>query len=126
MAQNFLSCDRDQELLLPPSLREWLPEDHLVWFVLDSVAEMDLAAFYGAYRQDGWGRAAHDPARGRFARSPIRKVADSQGRRFVGSRPSPPRSHCWLPAPRMRSEARTRRGIRASSSRSPLRVRAEG
>jgi hypothetical protein len=75
MAQNFLSCDRDQELLLPPSLREWLPEDHLVWFVLDSVAEMDLAAFNGAYRQDGWGRAAHDPARGRFARSPIRKVA---------------------------------------------------
>jgi hypothetical protein len=30
MAQNFVGCDRDQELLLPPSLREWLPEDHLV------------------------------------------------------------------------------------------------
>ena len=44
MAQNFLPCDRDQELLLPPSLREWLPEDHLVWFVLDSVAELDLDA----------------------------------------------------------------------------------
>ena len=29
MAQNFLPCDRDQELMLPPSLREWLPEDHL-------------------------------------------------------------------------------------------------
>jgi hypothetical protein len=28
MVQNFLSCDRDQELLLPPSLREWLAEDH--------------------------------------------------------------------------------------------------
>jgi hypothetical protein len=27
MAQNFLPCDRDQELLLPPSLREWLPEE---------------------------------------------------------------------------------------------------
>ncbi|MCA1700703.1 MAG: transposase, partial [Actinobacteria bacterium] len=51
---------RDQELLLPPSLREWLPED-LAWFVLDSVAELDLAAFYGAYRRDGWGAAAHDP-----------------------------------------------------------------
>src|SRR4051812_1698112 len=62
MAQNFLSCDRDQELLLPPSLREWLPEDHLAWFVLEAVGEMDLAAFYAAYRQDGWGRAAHDPA----------------------------------------------------------------
>jgi hypothetical protein len=31
MAQNFLACDREQELLLPPSLREWLPEDHLAW-----------------------------------------------------------------------------------------------
>src|SRR6185436_7141763 len=62
MAQNFLACDRDQELLLPPSLREWLPEDHLAWFVLDAVGEMDLAAFYAGYREDGWGRAAHDPA----------------------------------------------------------------
>jgi transposase len=62
VAQNFLLCDRDQELLLPPSLREWLPEDHLAWFVLDAVDEIDLSAFYGAYREDGWGRAAFEPA----------------------------------------------------------------
>jgi transposase len=62
MAQNFIACDREQELLLPPSLRDWLPDDHLAWFVLDAVAEMDLAAFYASYRTDGWGRAAHDPA----------------------------------------------------------------
>jgi transposase len=62
MAQNFIGCDREQELLLPPSLREWLPAEHLAWFVLDAVAEMDLAAFYAGYRDDGWGRAAHDPA----------------------------------------------------------------
>jgi transposase len=62
MAQNFIACDREQELLLPPSLREWLPQDHLVWFVLDAVEAMDLAAFLAGYRQDGWGRAAHDPA----------------------------------------------------------------
>jgi transposase len=62
MAQNFLSCDREQELLLPPSLREWLPEDHLAWFVLDAVEAMDLGPFYAAYRADGHGRAAHDPA----------------------------------------------------------------
>jgi hypothetical protein len=55
MAQNFLPCDRDQELLLPPSLREWLPEDHLAWFVLEAVEELDLEAFYAAYRSDGWG-----------------------------------------------------------------------
>ena len=47
---------------MPPSLREWLPEDHLAWFVIDAVEEMDLGAFYGAYRADGHGRAAHDPA----------------------------------------------------------------
>jgi len=62
MAQNFIACDREQELLVPPSLRDWLPQDHLAWFVLDAVEAMDLAAFFGGYRQDGWGRAAHDPA----------------------------------------------------------------
>jgi len=62
MPQNFIACDRDQELLLPPSLREWLPEDHLAWFVLATVEEMDLSAFYGAYRGDGHGRAAREPA----------------------------------------------------------------
>ena len=61
MAQNFISCDRDQELLLPPSLREWLPDDHLAWFVLEAVEELNLEAFYAAYRDDGWGRAAHEP-----------------------------------------------------------------
>src|SRR4051794_23759991 len=62
MPQNFLACDREQELLLPPSLREWLAEDHFAWFVIDAVAELDLAAFFAAYRADGHGRAAHDPA----------------------------------------------------------------
>jgi transposase len=62
MAQNFPACDREQELLLPPSLREWLPEGHLAWFVIDAVAEMDLSAFYAVYRDDGHGRAAHEPA----------------------------------------------------------------
>src|SRR5918992_324734 len=62
MPQNFLACDREQELLLPPSLWEWLPEDHLAWFVIDAVAAMDLAAFVAAYRVDGSGRPAHDPA----------------------------------------------------------------
>jgi transposase len=61
MPQNFIACDRDQELLLPLSLKEWLPEDHLAWFVLTTLQEMDLSAFYGAYRGDGHGRAAHEP-----------------------------------------------------------------
>ena len=46
---------------MPADLREWLPEDHLAWFVLDTVSELDLEPFLRAYRSDGWGRAAHDP-----------------------------------------------------------------
>jgi transposase len=59
--QNFVLCDREQELLLPPSLRDWLAEDHLAWCVLDAVEQIDLSGVYGAYRADGWGRAAFDP-----------------------------------------------------------------
>ena len=58
---NFVAFDRDQQLLLPPSLSEWLPEDHLAWFVIDAVKQLDLAEFYASYRDDGWGRAAHHP-----------------------------------------------------------------
>src|SRR5215211_1448996 len=61
MGQNFLPCDREQQLLMPPSLRDWLPADHLAWFVLDAVGELDLAEFFADYRADGHGRAAHDP-----------------------------------------------------------------
>jgi transposase len=48
--------------LLPPDVREWLPAAHLAWFVIDAVAEMDLSAFYAAYRADGHGRAAYEPS----------------------------------------------------------------
>ncbi|UUY03912.1 transposase [Svornostia abyssi] len=62
MGQRFIWSDREQPLLLPPDLREWLPDDHLAWFVIDAVEQFDLAAFYSAYRADGHGRPAHDPA----------------------------------------------------------------
>jgi transposase len=62
VSQNFIGCDRDQVLLLPPDLREWLPAGHLASFVIDAVEELDLGAFYGAYRADGTGRPAHDPS----------------------------------------------------------------
>ena len=61
MGQNFLTCDREQPLLLPPDLHDWLDEDHLAWFVIQSIEELDLDAFYASYRADGHGRAAHDP-----------------------------------------------------------------
>jgi transposase len=61
MPQNFLSCDRDQPLLLPPDLRDWLDEDHLGWFVIEAVDELDLEPFYASYRADGHGASAHNP-----------------------------------------------------------------
>jgi transposase len=61
MSQNFLSCDRGQVLLMPPSLADWVDDDHLVWTVLEAVKRMDLTGFYGAYRANGQGRAAYDP-----------------------------------------------------------------
>jgi transposase len=62
MGQNFIEGRREQGFLLPPDVREWLPADHLAWFVIDAVAEMDLAGFYSAYRADGHGRAAYEPS----------------------------------------------------------------
>jgi transposase len=62
MAQNFIGCDRDQVLLLPPDLGEWLPAGHLARFVIETVGVLDLEAIYAYYRQDGRGRPAHDPA----------------------------------------------------------------
>jgi transposase len=62
MAREFVSCDRGQLLLMPPSLVEWLPEDHLVWTVLGAVEQMDLDRFREGYRLGGAGRAPYDPA----------------------------------------------------------------
>jgi transposase len=61
MAYNFLRGDRDQPFLLPPDLRDWLPEGHLAWFILDVVDQLDLAPFYRAHRDDGHGHPAYDP-----------------------------------------------------------------
>ncbi|MGO9789286.1 MAG: transposase [Solirubrobacteraceae bacterium] len=60
--QNFIDCRRDQRFLLPPDVRDWLAEDHLAWFVIDAVEELDLAGFYSAYRAHGHGGAAYEPS----------------------------------------------------------------
>jgi transposase len=52
--------DREQTFLMPPSVRGWVPEGHLVWTVLDAVAELDLSALYVQYRADGHGRPAYE------------------------------------------------------------------
>ena len=62
MPQNFIACDRGQTMLLPPDLKDWVPDDHVVWSILGAVDQMDLSAFYGAYRENGQGRAAYEPS----------------------------------------------------------------
>ena len=62
IAYHLVPCDRDQGYLMPPSLQEWLREEDLAWFIVDAVEQMELGEFYAAYREDGWGAAAYDPA----------------------------------------------------------------
>jgi transposase len=61
MAPNFIEFGCEQAFLMPPSLGDWVPEDHLVWTILEAVEEMDLCDFYADYRVDGHGRPAYDP-----------------------------------------------------------------
>ena len=58
MAYQFLRGDRDQPFLLPPDLRDWLPADHLAWFVSEVVDQLNLSPFLGGYRADGHGHPA--------------------------------------------------------------------
>ena len=62
MNKRFRVCTLDQQFLLPPSLQDWLPEDHLARFVADVMNELDLSAIYAEYeRKDGRGLSAYHP-----------------------------------------------------------------
>jgi transposase len=61
MAFGYLAADRDQLFLLPVDMKDWLPKGHLVWFVLDVVAQLDTSALHARHPNDGPGRAAYDP-----------------------------------------------------------------
>jgi transposase len=62
VSKSFRTCDLDQPFLLPPSLQDWLPEDHLARFIAELVVGLDLSKIYGFYgRRDGRGKAAYHP-----------------------------------------------------------------
>lgn len=62
MSKRFRECSLDQPFLLPPSLQDWLPEEHLARFIADVSEELDLSAIYAEYeRKDGRGLAAYHP-----------------------------------------------------------------
>ena len=60
MGRGFIAGDRNQLLLLPPSVDKWVPVNHVVRFIWDIVKQMNLAAFYFSYGAEGC--PAYDPA----------------------------------------------------------------
>ena len=58
----FKDCNRDQMYLMPPSLKEWLPEGHLAYFIIDVVERLDLSEIYDSYGGDGRGRPPYNPS----------------------------------------------------------------
>ena len=61
MAKGYRSYQPDQDLLLPPSLRDWLPENHLVYFVSDMVDQLDMGKIDAVYEKDPRGQPPYDP-----------------------------------------------------------------
>jgi len=61
MPTTFRPCAPDQSLLFPPSPRDWLPGGHLAFFIADTVAMMELHAFYAPYEGDGRRNQPFDP-----------------------------------------------------------------
>ncbi len=62
MNKTFRPYDLNQRLLLPPDLREWLPDGHLALFISDVVDELDLSAIFHAYEAEGRGQPPYHPA----------------------------------------------------------------
>ena len=61
MGKSYRPYYPDEELLLPPSLREWLPENHLAYFVSDVVDHLDLSAIEKVYGAENRGQPPYDP-----------------------------------------------------------------
>jgi transposase len=61
MGKSYRAYHPDEELLLPPSLRDWLPERHLVYFVSDVVDNLDLSAMDAVYGNERRGQPPYDP-----------------------------------------------------------------
>jgi len=61
MAKTYRSYLPEQDLLVPPSLREWLPDDHLVYFVSDVVDQLNLSAIESVYEEDDRGQPPYHP-----------------------------------------------------------------
>ncbi|WP_201453011.1 transposase, partial [Rhodococcus sp. T7] len=62
VAKGYRPVNRDQQFLLPPDMREWVPANHPVWTVIEIVdTHLDTSAFHASRRTGGAGRAGYDP-----------------------------------------------------------------
>jgi transposase len=61
MAKTYRPYLPEQDLLLPPSLRDWLPEDHLAYFVSDLIDQLDLSAITAVYEDEERGYPPYHP-----------------------------------------------------------------
>jgi hypothetical protein len=61
MSKNYRDYEPDQLFLMPPSLREWLPEDHLAYFISDLVDDLNLCEIEGTYRDENRGQPPYHP-----------------------------------------------------------------
>ena len=61
MSKTYLPYDPDQQLLLPAALQEWLPDDHLAYFISDVVDQLDLSAITARYEQERRGAPPFHP-----------------------------------------------------------------
>jgi len=61
MAKGYIPVNRDQQFLLPPDMREWLPKDHFVWWLLDVLARLDTKELHRLRRRGAQGRSGYDP-----------------------------------------------------------------
>lgn len=57
----FRQANRNQKFLLPPDMKEWLPDDHLVYFLLDVLSEVDTSTFFEGYSDDLRGEKPYSP-----------------------------------------------------------------
>src|SRR5436189_3476140 len=98
MTTTFRPCAPDQSLLFPPSPHDWLPEGHLAFLIADTVAALDLQAFYEPYEGDGRRNQPFDPQM--MVTVCCTRTPPARSRR-AGSHASSKRTSrtgCWRPA----------------------------
>jgi hypothetical protein len=93
MAYHYIGGDRDQLFLLPVSMRDWLEQGHLAWFVIDVVERIDTCGLHVRHRNDGVGRVRLRPRHD--ARVAVRRVCDRVA--FVTEDRSVVSYRCGLP-----------------------------